>query len=107
VRLADSARRALTEVVSVRPANKLLFMDDDTLEHPPGPDAAAATSIKVGDVVRLKAGGAPMNVRSISDTRVMCTWFDLEGQRKIDVFDLDGIELLHDLSGLQVPPHRE
>jgi uncharacterized protein YodC (DUF2158 family) len=82
-------------------------MDDDTLEQPPTPHPAPAPAIKVGDVVRLKAGGSPMNVRSISDTRVMCTWFDLEGQRRIDLFDLDSIDLLHDLSGLQDPPHRE
>jgi uncharacterized protein YodC (DUF2158 family) len=104
VRLSDNARRALTEVASALPASRLLRMDDEPEADTPGA-GGDVSPIGPGDVVRLKSGGAPMNVRSVTDTRVMCTWFDLDGQRKVDVFALDSVELLHDLSGLDESGH--
>jgi uncharacterized protein YodC (DUF2158 family) len=69
-------------------------------------DRRLEPAIKTGDIVAARAGGPPMNVRSIAEQRVMCSWFDFDGKRHVDVFDIDALVLLHDLSDLDDRGHR-
>ncbi|RYY53911.1 MAG: DUF2158 domain-containing protein [Comamonadaceae bacterium] len=91
VRQADEALQAVTSLVLRRGA--------PPASAPPPEEVTAEPprSIQSGDVVRLRAGGAPMNVRSVTEQNAMCTWFELDGQRRVDVFDLADLELLHHL----------
>jgi uncharacterized protein YodC (DUF2158 family) len=76
----------------------------------PGDDGPAPAGIKAGDVVVLRAGGAPMNVRTVSDKYALCSWYDLVGRRHIDVFRLDTLALVESLPDPPLPgdgPHTE
>jgi len=51
----------------------------------------------------------PMNVRSINEDRLLCTWMDAQGTRLVQFFDLASVHLLYALSHLNERgrPHGE
>jgi hypothetical protein len=69
---------------------------------------AAAAAIKSGDIVAC-ADGVPMNVRSINEGRLLCTWMNARGARQVQFFDLASVHLLYALSHLNERgrPHGE
>jgi len=52
--------------------------------------------IKAGDIVKLKAGGPPVNVRAVKGDHVWCTWFSLTGKLESEVFPAHELEVLYD-----------
>jgi hypothetical protein len=72
------------------------------------PSTASPAAIKSGDIV-AGADGVPMNVRSINDGRLLCTWMTERGTRQVQFFDLGTVRLLYALSHLNERgrPHGE
>jgi uncharacterized protein YodC (DUF2158 family) len=64
------------------------------LDNVPG-----VSPIQLGDVAR-RGDGPPMNVRSINGTRVVCTWYDESGKRRVEMFDLSSLTLTHQIRHL-------
>jgi uncharacterized protein YodC (DUF2158 family) len=65
-------------------------------------------AFKVGDAVRLKAGGAQMTISKLfksSEGRemVQCTWLDKKSRKHRAVFAVDSLEV----AGATTPRHRE
>ncbi len=60
------------------------------------------SSIKKGDVVQLKSGGPVMTVSNVGNYAEMggfengaaCTWFDKNGKKSEDVFDVEMLRVL-------------
>lgn len=55
------------------------------------------------------ADGVPMNVRSINEGRILCTWMNEFGTRVVQFFDMESVQLLYALSHLNERgrPHGE
>ena len=54
------------------------------------------SSIKVGDIVRLKSGGPVMDVAKIRDGQAVCHWFDEEPKApaiKVTAFPVAALEI--------------
>jgi KUP system potassium uptake protein len=51
-------------------------------------------SIQPGSIVEARRGGPPMEVRSVSGNWAVCSWFDADGKRHVDRFQLIALVLL-------------